>query len=212
VRKITYLVVALTVVAILAPAAAATGKRVTITNGTSSDVIPWWPTYFPNGCRCQMLYDQAKINYAGIINEFELDKSNTSSCTVTNAKFYLCHTGLKALTSNFQNNYGGNTPVLVASYANYTVPARAGFYPIPMTTNFRYNNRDNLILEITYERITGSPCGVRLGIAAAHRCWARSPTATTGMYDSVAYNGRISFLYYTALEPMSLGRVKGLFR
>jgi len=211
-RKVTCLVVALTVVAVLAPAAAATGKQVIVNNGSGSNVIPWWPTYFPNGCRCQMLYDQAKINYAGVINEFELEKSNASTCTVTNAKFYLCHTNLTTLTTNFKNNYGGNTPVLVASYANYTVPAVAGFYPIPMTTNFPYNNKDNLILEITYESITGSSCGLRNGSVSLHRCWAYSPTAETGSADGVGYNGRISFSYFTPVSPASLGRVKALYK
>ncbi len=211
-RKITYLVVVLTVVAALAPAAAATGKQVTVNNGSNRNVIPWWPTFFPNGCRCQMLYDQAKINYAGVINEFELQKGDASSCTVTNVKFYLCHTNLSTLTTNFKNNYGGNTPVLVASYANYTVPAKTGFYPIPMTTNFTYNNKDNLILEITYERITGSSCSLYYGGLTNHRCWAYSPTSETGTADGVGYNGRISFSYFTAVSPASLGRVKALYK
>ena len=187
------------------------GKQVTVTNGTGSNVIPWWPTFFPNGCRCQMLYDQTKIAYAGTINEFELEKSNAYTCTVTNAKFYLCHTKLTTLTTNFSNNYSGNTPVLVASSASYVVPAKAGFYPIPMTTTFTYNTTDNLILEITYEKISGSSCGLRNGGLPAHRCWAYSPTATTGSADAVGYNGRISFSYYTAVSPTSLGRVKALY-
>lgn len=204
-----FLIVALTLGA--ASPVFATGKQVTVTNGTGSNVIPWWPTYFPNGCRCQMLYDQAKINYAGTINEFELEKSNAYTCTVTNVKFYLCHTKLTALTTNFKDNYSGNTPVMVASAANYVVPAVAGFYPIPMTTTFNYNNTDNLIFEITYERITGSSCGLRNGSLSLHRCFAYSPTATTGSADGVGYNGRISFSYYTRVSPTSLGRVKAMF-
>lgn len=211
-RKVTYLVFALTVVAVLASTAIASGKQVIINNGSGSNVIPWWPSFFPNGCRCQMLYDQAKINYAGTINEFELQKSNASTCTVTNAKFYLCHTNLSTLTTNFKNNYGGNTPVLVASFANYVVPAKADFYPIPMARTFTYNNKDNLILEITYEKITGSNCGLRNGSLSLHRCWAYSPTAETGTADAVGYNGRISFSYYTAVSPTSLGRVKALYK
>ncbi|GAI35996.1 unnamed protein product, partial [marine sediment metagenome] len=198
--------------AVAASAAAATGKQVTVTNGSGSNVIPWWPAIFPNGCRCQMLYDQAKISYAGTINEFELEKSNAYTCTATNVKFYLCHTKLATLTGNFKNNYGGNTPVGVAKFETYTVPARAGFYPIPMTTTFKYNNTENLILEITYEKITGSNCGLRNGGLSLHRCWGYGPTPTTGTADAVGYNGRISFSYFTALEPTSLGRVKSLFR
>ena len=190
----------------------ATGKQVTVSNGSSTNVIPWWPTFFPDGARVQMLYDQAKINYAGTINEFELQKSDTASCTVSYVKFYLCHTKLAALTTNFKDNYAGNTPVGVAKFETYTVPARAGFYPIPMATSFPYNNKDNLILEIVYQKIKGSQCNLLYGQLPSHRLWAKGFTATTGTSDKVGYNGRISFSYYTALSPTSLGRVKSLFR
>ena len=211
-RKAKYLVVALTIVAVLAPAAAATGKQVTVINGSNANGAPWGPIFFPNGCRCQMLYDQAKINYAGTINEFELQKHRPRTCTVSNVKFYLCHTNLAALTTNFKDNYGGNTPVLVASYATYVVPAKAGFYPIPMTKIFAYNNKDNLILEITYEKATGTICNLLFGWLSSHRCYGYSPTAETGETDNVGYNGRISFSYYTAVSPTSLGRVKALYK
>lgn len=210
-KTIGNLVLVLTIVAVLAPKATATGKQVTVNNGSSVNLIPWYPAYFPDGCRCQMLFDRAKINYAGAINEFELQKGDASTANVTNVRFYLCHTNLTALTSSFQNNYAGNTPLLVASYANYTVPAKAGFYPIPMTSTFTYNNRDNLILEVRFDRITGSSCGLVHGTITAYRCWARSPTAETGTPSNTAYNARISFSYYSAISPTSLGRVKGLF-
>ena len=211
-KRLTIFIVVAALTLGVGVSAFASGKQVTVTNGTGSNVIPWWPAVFPNGCRCQMLYDQAKINYAGVINEFELEKSNAYTCTVTNVKFYLCHTKLSALTTNFSNNYSGYTPVLVASAANYVVPAQSGFYPIPMTATFTYNNTDNLILEITYDRISGSACGLRNGGLSAHRCWAQSPTATTGSADAVGYNGRISFSYYTGVTPTSLGRVKTLYQ
>lgn len=200
------------VLVVAAATVGATGKQVTVTNGTGGNVIPWYPALFPEGCRCQMLYDQAKINYAGTINEFELQKGVAASCTVTNVKFSLCHTKLAALTPDFKDNYAGNRPVAVAKFEKYTVPARAGFYPIPMATSFPYNNKDNLILEIAYEKIEGAICNLLKGTLAAHRCWAKGPTTPTGTADEVAYNGRISFSYYTALSPTSLGRVKSLFR
>ena len=186
------------------------GKQVTVTIGSGGNVIPWWPSFFPTGTRVQMLYDRSRINYAGTINEFELEKTSTATGTFTNVKFYLCHTKLSALTTNFSNNYSG-TPVLVASSASYVVPARTGFYPIPMTTTFKYNNTDNLILEISWVRGSGSSCALRCGSLTGHRLWARSPTASTGTVDGVGYNGRISFSYYTAVSPTSLGRVKAMY-
>ena len=210
-KRLTIFIVVAALTLGVAVSAFAHGKQVTVNNGTRANVIPWWPAVFPAGARVQMLYDKSKINYAGTINEFELQKGTTATGTFTNTKFYLCHTKLSALTTNFQNNYSGNTPVLVASYASYVLPARTGFYPIPMTTTFKYNNTDNLILEITFEKSSGSACSLYYGSLTGHRCWARTATATTGSVDTVGYNGRISFSYFTSVSPTSLGRVRAIF-
>lgn len=207
------LVVAAIVLAVSVAGAQASGKQVIINNGSGGNVIPWWPSYFPDGCRVQMLFDKGAINYSGRINEFELQKTNAYSGTFPNTKFHLCHTTLTALTTDFQNNYTSNTPVLVGSFSSYTVPATSGYYPIPMSTTFNYNNANSLILEITWEpTASGSSCALMNGSKTAYRCWARSPTAKTGTVDSVGYNARISFDYYTAVAPTSLGRVKSIFR
>jgi opacity protein-like surface antigen len=208
-KKVLVLVVA---VLAISAAAYASGKQVIVNNGSGGNVIPWWPSYFPSGCRVQMLYDKAAINTSGRINEFELQKTSTASGTFPNTKFYLCHTTVTALTTSFAGNYTGNTPVLVGSFSSYTVPASSGYYPIPMSTTFNYNNANSLILEITWEpTASGSNCALMNGSKTAYRCWARSPTASTGSVDSVGYNARISFDYYTTVAPTSLGRIKSLY-
>ncbi|NIT35035.1 MAG: hypothetical protein GTN49_00810 [candidate division Zixibacteria bacterium] len=212
-RKVNALVILLAVLTICVPSAGATGVQVTVDNGSTVNMFPWWPLAFPNGCRIQMLFDQSAIKYGGTVNEFELQKSSAGTGTFAGVKFYLCHTGLSALTTNFKNNYGGNTPVLVASFANYVLPARSGFYPVPMSATFTYNNTDNLILEITYESSLGSGGGLYCGsMATFHRCFGRGSSAETGTADKWGYNGRISFSYYAGAAPASLGRVKALFR
>jgi hypothetical protein len=212
-KKVTFLIISIAVFAAFVPPAGATGRQVTVDNGSTVNMFPWWPVAFPNGCRIQMLFDQSAINYAGVVNEFELQKSSAGTGAFAGVKFYLCHTSLSALTTNFQNNYGGNTPALVASFPSYNLPPRSGFYPVPMSTTFTYNNSDNLILEITYESSSGSGGGLYCGeMATFHRCFGRGSSAETGTADYWGYNGRLSFSYYQGAAPASLGRVKALFK
>ncbi|HUV86329.1 MAG TPA: hypothetical protein VMX79_04385 [bacterium] len=195
--------------ALLAGPAWATGHAVYILNGSSGSSYPW---YSPNeGMRCQMLFDRDKLSYAGTVAEFELEKQVYVG-EYGNVKFYLCHTPLAALATDFNANYGGNTPKLVASFATYKLPAVEGVYPIPMAETFDYNNRDNLILEVTWE--TGGRQKVTLlsGPVTAYVCYAYDAKATVGAVANVGLNARISFDTYKGFAPASLGRVKALYR
>jgi hypothetical protein len=193
----------------VAASAAATGHNVYVFVGSEAGVQPWYP-YHP-GMRCQLLFDRSKINYAGTITEFELEKSEHVA-TFQDVKFYLCHTPLAALSANFDANYGGNTPKLVASFATYELPGTQGVYPIPMAETFEYNNRDNLILEITWKSGTGQKVFLLTGKLAAHQCYAYGEQATAGTVQDMGYNARIYFDTYHAVEPASFGRVKALYR
>ncbi len=212
-KKLNLLIIPFAALAAFAAAAGATGVQVTVDNGSTQNLFPWWPMAFSSGCRIQMLFDREAIDYAGAVNEFELQKSSAATSTYAGAKFYLCHTGLSALTTNFRNNYGGNTPVLVASFSSYNLPRRSGFYPVPMATTFTYNNVDNLILEITYESSSGDGAGLYCGeMTTYHRCFGRTSSAETGSVDNWGYNARLSFSYYPGVAPASLGRVRAIFR
>jgi hypothetical protein len=81
-----------------------------------------------------------------------------------------------------------------------------------MAETFDYNNRDNLILEVTWE--TGGRQKVTLlsGTVTAHVCYANDAKATIGTVANVALNARISFDTYKGVAPASLGRVKALYR
>jgi hypothetical protein len=188
--------------------AAATGHNVYVRVGSEDALQPWHP-YNP-GMRCQMLFDRDKINYAGTITEFELEKTVNVS-TFQDVKFYLCHTPLAALTTNFDANYGGKTPKLVASFATYELPRAEGVYPIPMAETFEYNNRDNLILEITWKSGTGQKVCLLVGTLAAHQCYAYEEQAPSGTLQDMGYNARIFFDTYPAVAPASFGRLKALF-
>jgi hypothetical protein len=193
----------------VAAGAAATGHDVYVYVGSDDALQPWHP-YNP-GMRCQMLFDRARIDYGGTITEFELEKTVNVS-TFQEVKFYLCHTPLSALTTNFDANYGGNTPKLVASFATYELPRAEGVYPIPMTETFEYNNRDNLILEVTWKSGTGQKVCLLVGKLVAHQCYAYDEQATSGTVQDMGYNVRIFFDTYHAVAPASFGRLKALYR
>ena len=189
--------------------AGATGHNVYVFNGDTGSAYPW---YSPEeGMRCQMLFDRDKIDYAGTITEFELEKMLPSG-TYGNVKFYLCHTPLSSLTANFSSNYGGNTPKMVASFSSYALPNVGGVYPIPMAETFDYNNRDNLILEVTWETGARQKVLVLAGSLTAHLCSAYDDEATTGTVRDEGHNARIHFDAYPGVAPASFGRVRALFR
>ena len=197
--------------ALCAGSAFATGHAVYILNGSTGSTYPW---YSPNeGMRCQMLFDRDKIDYAGTITEFELEKQVYVG-EYGNVKFYLCHTNLTSLTPIFKQNYGGNTPTMVASFATYKVPAVVGPYPIPMAETFAYNNVDNLLFEVTWESSdkTNIMCRIKNGSVANHRCFAWDYKAEAGTPDIIAYNALIVFDKYPGVAPASFGRLKALFR
>ena len=199
---------------ILAVSVGATGHQVYVNYGNGANAIPWWAHPTLLSMRCQMLFDRSYIACGGTITEFMLEKTDATPATFTNVKFYLCHTPLNQLTANFQGNYGGNTPTLVASFASYEVPAVGGPYPIPMAQTFDYNNVDNLLLEVTWEssQLTNAMCRLRAGSVAGHRCFAWDYQATTGSADLIAYNAYIDFDKYPAVKAVSFGRVRALFR
>ena len=197
-----------------APAVLATGHEVYVKYGEGVNAIPWWAHPTLLSMRCQMLYDREKINYAGTVTEFKLEKSDAVSSTFKNVKFYLCHTGLSSFTTSFQGNYDNNTPKMVASFASYTLPEVEGVYPVPLAETFEYNNKDNLIFEVTWESsdLSNTMCRIRSGPIDGHRCFAWDYRATTGQVSKLAYNGLIVFDKYEAVVPASLGRIKTLYR
>ncbi len=198
----------------VACSAFASGKQVTVGTMSGGNWIPFWGTTY-NGMRFQTLIDQSQIAYAGTINEVEYYAYYGYGGTFNNFRAYLGHTALSSLTTTFANNYKGS-PVLVATASSFTIPASKNWFPLKMTTTFVYNNTDNLIVEVRWQGKAGSPRGepiysCRFG-SGNHRVWAyNDPNASSGSADTLCYHCRLSFNYYTGVEPTSLGRVKAVF-
>ncbi len=126
----------------------------------------------------------------------------------------LCHTPLSALTENFQQNYGGNTPVLVASADPYLITAGSDqWFGVNCAPTFAYNNQNNLIVEVRWKN-TQTETEVD--------CWSwdsgtnrlliyKDYNAETGQLSSKIDRLRITY-DDSAVAPTSLGRVKAMLR
>ena len=129
-------------------------------------------------------------------------------------EFRLCHTPLATLTTNFQQNYGGNTPALVASADPYLVTAGLDeWFGFNCSPTFNYNGHDNLICEVRWKNTTTETevdtwsydCGTDRGLSN------KGYNAETGTVSSKINRFRITF-DDAGVGPTSLGRVKALFR
>jgi hypothetical protein len=79
-----------------------------------------------------------------------------ANAAVTDALFYdlelkLCHTPLDELTDYYQDNYGGNTPELVAEADPLSVTAGVDeWFAVPDMTPYYYDGEQNLLVEIRW--------------------------------------------------------------
>ena len=79
-----------------------------------------------------------------------------ANAAVTDARFFdlelkLCHTPLDELTDRYQDNYGGNTPELVAEADPLSVTAGVDeWFAVPGMTPYYYDGEQNLLVEIRW--------------------------------------------------------------
>ncbi len=184
----------------------------------SNNTIPFWGGYA--ACRWQTLWWQEEIKEAAPVIKIEWQVWSSGAGrggTFSKCDILLCHTKLRAVTSTYNNNYGGNTPVNVYS-GTFVLPASSAnqWMTIVEPKNFTYNNTDSLLIEVSWEGSTGSttPFKCRSGSTPAPgRLYnMSSKTATTGSVTAAwAEYARLT-LGYVGVAPTSLGRVKSLFR
>jgi hypothetical protein len=217
VKRLIFLTAALVV------AASAAGAAVHIVGGgtpNSNNTFPFWG-YHPQ-FRWQTMWFQSEIGEAGPLARIEWqmwsNPSGGAGGTFTNCRLLLCHTSITAIGANFRANYGGNTPLLVFS-GTYVLPRSAGneWLTIVAPTNFTYNNRDNLLIEVSWTAGEGNINPFKCRNAGSHPFPGRvynssSATAETGNVTANIHRyGRIT-IGAPGVDPTSLGRVKGLYR
>lgn len=178
---------------------------VTLNNPVYGNVIPFWGSSYP-AVRFQSIYYQNQINRGGRIIKFAFMPTSTISGTYNNFRFYLCHTNQTELSSTFNTNYSGNTPVLVIDSATFTVNGVAQQW-LEWPISFDYNNTANLLIEVCWrgsnstnvpvwvEWLTGSKRVFNLG----------DDTAPSGSVDYVVYYAKLSIETQTGVEEVVIG-------
>ncbi|NIT37094.1 MAG: hypothetical protein GTN49_11455 [candidate division Zixibacteria bacterium] len=203
---------------IAASNAAATGVHI-VGGGTpnSNNTYPFWGIY--PAFRWQTMWFQSELGEAGPVIKIEWQTwNNTNGGSYSNCDILLCHTNVKALTSTFATNYGGNTPVNVfkGTYTLSGYPVNT-WVTIVEPKNFNYNNKDNLLMEVSWQGGSGRTNSMKVRNSGSPpfpgRIWnTSSKTATTGSVQaSYHHYGRIT-IGYVGVAATSLGRVKSLFR
>ena len=112
------------------------------------NIVPFWGSFY-DSCRFQILFLQTEINISGEIITFSFMPSSGDVGTYNNVRVYLCHTSVPYLTTVFDSNYAGNTPVQVIDEPSLSVGGPPDIW-MPWNISFFYNNVDNLLLEIRW--------------------------------------------------------------
>ena len=172
--------------------------------------------------RWQTMWFQSELNEAGAITKIEWQVYSgarpSPGGTFNNCDILLCHTNISAVTSTFADNYGGNTPVNVFT-GTCVIPASVAeqWITIVEPKNFTFNNKDNLLIEVSWQGGSGSATYFKVRSSGSPPFPGRvyntsSKTATTGSVTASYHQyGRIT-IGNVGVEATSLGRVKSLFR
>jgi hypothetical protein len=126
----------------------------------------------------------------------------------------LCHTSLSELTTNFGSNYGGNTPVLVASADPFTINGKKDqWFGLDCAPAFGYNGADNLVVEVRWrnQQLTTRVEVWAYKAAANFLLLSNDYNAVEGQLSTKTDRLRITF-DDAAVAASSLGKVKALLR
>ena len=152
----------------------------------TGNYIPFWGNSY-DACRFMTLYLQNEINVAGQIVTLSFMPSTNATGTFDNVRVNLCHTSATELSTTFDNNYTGNTPVEVMNVASLLV-GNAGNVWMDWDIDFDYNNADNLLVEILWNGDGGVGVPIwRTTEAVPRRLYAWDDMATTGTVGNQCY-------------------------
>jgi hypothetical protein len=182
---------------------------------TQGHTIPFYTT--AAGMRFQCMWIQPEIDEKGSVAriEFQYESGGATPTALTGCKMILCHTSKDKLTNDFKKNYDFKTPFEVFS-GKYDVPKglkKDDWFTVCEPDNFTYNNRNNLLFEISWTGATGTTTKVYVSTAdQPGRLRAFNAEAETGKL--LANWGQVAMVTIgnPAVDPSSLGRVRALFR
>ncbi len=137
-----------------------------------------------------------------------------SNCLFYDFEMRLCHTALAELTENFDDNYGGNMPFLVAQADPLNIVApEEDWWAVPDLEPFEYNGESNLIIEVRWQDDNEESVYMWAFDSGADRfLLTKFYDGDTGYLATKLNRFRLTLETDSTVEPASLGRVKGLYR
>jgi hypothetical protein len=165
--------------------------------------------------RFQTLFTKTQLGISGTITQiaFRVQADVDPPGLYHNGRITLCHTDLNALSANFNNNYGGFTPVDTLTGAEIFIPGLANSWvTLDLTTPFNYSASHNLIVELRWFTDNGNDVPIWAWDPASgfRRVWASAIDATVGEPANYAYYMRF-MIGGEPVEPTSLGMIKATF-
>jgi hypothetical protein len=174
------------------------------------------PFYAPAAAmRFQCMWFQFEIDEKGSVAriEFLFESGGAAPTALEGCKMFLCHSSKEKLTNTFKKNYDFKTPVRVFN-GKYTVPEGLkdmDWFTVVEPANFVFNNRNNLLMEISWTNATGATTKTYISTAdQPGRLRVFDATAETGkLLPGQGHLARIT-IGNPAVNPTSLGRIKAL--
>ncbi len=152
---------------------------------------------------------------AGTITELAYDVTDGpySDCLFYNFEMRLCHTPLSELTENFSDNYGGNTPVMVARANPLEITVEEdGWWPVPEFGPFEYDGENNLVIEVRWQDDNEKSIYMWAFDSGADRfLLSKEYDGETGYLATKLNRFRLTLETDSAVTPASFGKIKGLF-
>jgi hypothetical protein len=122
------------------------------------------------------------------------------SGTFYGAKIYFCHTTRTSLSTTFEDNYSGNTPVLVLSRSSLVLNWTENLWnQIGFDNSFNYNGADNLLIEIRWDSANGGLIVGTTDPVSGQTLLGASVGATSGSLQT--YRNVFRLWYSPATQP-----------
>ncbi len=156
----------------------------------------------------------SEINAAGDITDVAYDVTGGPYSNGLFWKFEmrLCHTSFDELTDNFNDNYTGNTPVLVAEANPLNITTDDGWWSVPELSSFEYNGSDNLIIEIRWWEDNNVSVYMWCFDSGADRfLLAKGYDAVSGSVATKMNRFRLT-VDSSGIEGASLSRIKAMYK
>ncbi|MFO7627174.1 MAG: hypothetical protein R6V62_07945 [Candidatus Fermentibacteraceae bacterium] len=153
-----------------------------------------------------------------LLERVELYATHASQATgnFQNARILLCETTVSALSTSFEANYAGGSPMQVFSADTLSIKwagSAPGWNGFDLDIPFEYSGTQNLIVEFRYLGHDGKTVNARAAsLPSGNRCLSAAyPTSSTGTLMSFLTCMRLHY-GASALETTTFGAVKALFR